>query len=389
MLPLERKARYGRLGAPAPYSDSDEDDDRDDSCFDCRSAFDAEPPAVKMLTTVFIRAIPVLATVSWLGTLLALLGLWTFQDGRARYQQSDGSLSSIASVGAAHRLTFLSGSISTAIFYVLSLVTERFLRTTRVLTEATDERPLWVAVGCVDVLVGLGAAASLILLAVFDTVEFPHEHDILLIAFFVCVVVSGLLQTTEVEHLWHEHPDRDDLREGAFLKLVFLTVVAVSGLGFWILKTLCKGDATSVPYERCYRLVTASATLQWLSALFLAAYLATLILDLWPIGRHTRRARSARGWAAGEGERERERDDGEAWGEGEGKGEGRGARKRLEAIQGRGASVVPPALAVDSDDARRDGDERAELLVELGRRATRRAARTRRSKHEGGGRAKQ
>ncbi|GAA5948637.1 hypothetical protein JCM3775_004160, partial [Rhodotorula graminis] len=251
MLPLKRDARYGRIGARSLCGDSDRDED--DSRLDCRRDFDAEPPAVKWLTTTFIRCIPVLATLSWLGTLLALLGLWTFQDGRARLA-SDGSLSSIASIGASHRLTFLFGAISTAVFYSLSLVTERFLRTTRVLTEVTDERYLWVAVGCADVLVGVLASASLVLLAVFDTVEFPHEHDILLIAFFVCVIVSGLLQMTEVERLWHEHPDRDDLREGAFLKAVLLAVVAASGLGFWVLSTLCGGDATAVPYRRCYRL---------------------------------------------------------------------------------------------------------------------------------------
>ena len=112
---------------------------------------------------------------------LQLLGLWTFRDDRKRYLPSNGSVSSLASIGAAHRLTFIFGSISTAVFFILSLVTERFLRTTRVLTEAREERYLWVAVGCADVLVGILAGASLILLAVFDTVEFPHEHDVLLV----------------------------------------------------------------------------------------------------------------------------------------------------------------------------------------------------------------
>ncbi|GAA5836841.1 hypothetical protein JCM9279_007675 [Rhodotorula babjevae] len=392
MLPLSRDMRYGRISTPSPRGDpsldSDEDsgDDEDERRLDWRRAFDAEPPAVKMLTTAFIRAIPLAAALSWLATLLALLGLWTFQDGRKRYLSSNGSVSSIASIGAAHRLTFIFGSISTAVFYILSLVTERFLRMTRVLTEASEERYLWIAVGIVDVHVGILAGASLILLAVFDTVEFPHEHDVLLIAFFVCVIVSGLLQTTEVEHLWHEHPDRHDLREGAFLKACFLTSTAIGGLGYWILTTLCGGDATAVPYERCYRLVTAAATCQWLAAFSVAAYLSTLVLDLWPVARHSPRAhpraRADRSgvralWVGGEGGRwigEVEEDGREG---------ARSARGRLEVPHGwtvsrphgGGASVLPPVHPPTVDDGSDDGRrERAELLVELGR-AGKRAAR--------------
>ncbi|TNY23858.1 Frag1/DRAM/Sfk1 family-domain-containing protein [Rhodotorula diobovata] len=354
MLSLERDSQYGRVDGGDGL-----DSETDDSTFGFRRAFDAEPPAVRLLTKVFIRAMPILATLSWFGTLLTLLGLWTFQDHRVRYLPSSGALSSIASISAEHRTAFLVGSISTAIFYTMTLLTERVLRTLRVLTEAREERALWVAVGCADVLFGVGASASLILLAIFDALEFPHEHNLLLLSFFLCVLISGVLQTTEVEHLWHEHPDRHDLRAGGLLKSVFLGFAAVSGLAYALLETLCGGDATAVPYERCYRLTTGAATCQWLCAFALAFYLATLVLDLWPVGRHAPRAHPA-AWADRTGVRG-------LW-VAHPLRRGKGGRKEVEVPQGWGVSrsheegvrVLPPAVGAGSE-------ERAELLVELGK----------------------
>jgi len=220
-------------------------------------------------------------------------------------------------------------------------------------------------------------------------------------------------------------PDRYDLGEGAFLKGVFLTVTAVSGLGFWTLTTLCRGDATAVPYERCYRLISAlapllslvpacaltllpllllprpiaaaAATCQWLAAFSIAAYFSTLVLDLWPVARHGARAhpraRADRSgvtalWvggpaAGGFG------DDEEQGGAGGGRGIGsRSARATLEVPpgwsvsrpHGGGASVLPPRRALTLEDDSDDGrPERAELLVELGR-AGKRAARRKRGR---------
>lgn len=76
MLPLSRDARYGRIVTPSPRGDpsfdSDERSSDDERQLDWRRAFDAEPPAVRMLTTIFVRAIPLLATLSWLATLLTV-----------------------------------------------------------------------------------------------------------------------------------------------------------------------------------------------------------------------------------------------------------------------------------------------------------------------------
>ncbi|GAA5820395.1 hypothetical protein JCM3770_002426, partial [Rhodotorula araucariae] len=249
-----------------------------------------EPPTVNLATSVCVRAIPIVVTLSWLATLLTLLFLWIFADNRVRYRSYIGSLPFLSNVGAAHPIIFLVGSATTAVFYVLTLFTERLLRATRVLTEATEERHLWVAVGCADVLVGLLGSFALVLLGVFNSFDFPHENEGFKIAFVVCVTVSGVLQTAEVEHLWHEHPDRHDLRDGAILKWIFLVFSSAAAITSWVLQTLCGGNATAQPYEQCYRTTTAAAALEWASAFGVGFYFATLALDLWPVARHASRA---------------------------------------------------------------------------------------------------
>jgi len=67
MLSLERDSQYGRVDGGDGL-----DSETDDSTFGFRRAFDAEPPAVRLLTKVFIRAMPILATLSWFGTLLTV-----------------------------------------------------------------------------------------------------------------------------------------------------------------------------------------------------------------------------------------------------------------------------------------------------------------------------
>lgn len=73
------------------------------------------------------------------------------------------------------------------------------------MSEATDEHVLWVAVGALDVLAAMLASTSLALPCLVESVRAHAELHVALLAFFVVAVsVSGLLQTAEVHHLWHE-----------------------------------------------------------------------------------------------------------------------------------------------------------------------------------------
>ncbi|GAA6036328.1 hypothetical protein JCM8097_001669 [Rhodosporidiobolus ruineniae] len=254
-----------------------------------QEALDAHPApkSVGRATVWLVRAIPILATLSWLGTLLILLFTWLFVDHKIKYKWYLGWMPYLSDVGADNKRVFLVGNILTAVFFVASLAQERLLRAKRVMIEATDERLLWAYVGAVDILIGTTGGIALVLLAIFDAFNYPSEHNLFMSTFIVCVALTGLLQTVEVEHLWHEHPDRHDLRDGTILKWIVLAFSVACGGAFWILYAVCDGDATKAPYPRCYRITTASAILEWAACFGCAFYLATLIVDVWPLHRHS------------------------------------------------------------------------------------------------------
>ncbi|ORY54167.1 Frag1/DRAM/Sfk1 family-domain-containing protein [Leucosporidium creatinivorum] len=234
---------------------------------------------------VVIRLLPVVATVAWLLTLLLLLFSWLYLDHRRLYKWYLGGMPYISDVGAVHKSFFRWGCSVTAIFYAASLGAERWLRARRVLSEATEERWLWIAVGVLDVLVGTLGAAALVLLSIYDAFDHPKLHSLFMSSFIIAVGVSGTLQTVEVEHLMHEHPDRKDLLDATYLKWIFLSIAVLCGGGFWIMYYICDGDATKG--GECWRVTTASAVLEWAACFMCDAYLATLILDVWPAYRHT------------------------------------------------------------------------------------------------------
>jgi hypothetical protein len=84
--------------------------------------------------------LPLIATLVWLGGLLALIGLWAAA-GKPRYKGDEASVVSrrstelalidqvfISDVGAAHKTLFICICCITSAFYISSLFAERWLR---------------------------------------------------------------------------------------------------------------------------------------------------------------------------------------------------------------------------------------------------------------------
>ncbi|GAA5965599.1 hypothetical protein JCM8115_001594 [Rhodotorula mucilaginosa] len=247
------------------------------------------PPAVSSTSTFFIRALPILASLCWLGTLTTLLVMWAVEGHRV-YSGTSGAVPYVSDVAYYHRHLSVAGSSAAAIFFVASLSVERALRSTRVLPEVTSHRKLWQVVGIADVFTGACAGLALCLLSVYDSFHTPKAHLGFAICFIVFHVLSGLLQTIEVSRLWHEHPDRHGLRDGCLLKWLILAISSGSGLAFIGLHYKCSGNAYLEPVDTCYRVTTAAAICQWIACYCWGAYMSTLIIDLWPVHRHTLRA---------------------------------------------------------------------------------------------------
>ncbi|GAA5942644.1 Pml1p [Sporobolomyces koalae] len=118
-------------------------------------------------------------------------------------------------------------------------------------------------------------------------IDSPNLHKILKACFFVSLSLVGLLSTAEVEHLWHEHPDRYDLKAGTFLKYTFTGLFMGCGVTSQMLYQPCAAlFGQPSEFATCYRLNTASAILEWGSCFALSGFMATLALDVWPLSRH-------------------------------------------------------------------------------------------------------
>ncbi|GAA5954130.1 hypothetical protein JCM3765_005298 [Sporobolomyces pararoseus] len=298
----ERQQRYGNV-ANTDTSDSEHEASNDAHAVFYQTLHKIQSQQrispVNTWTWIWIRATPILATASWLGTLVLLLFAWIFEDEMIRYPISNVAIPSVSEVVSYHKTITLFGAISTGVFLIQSLEQERFLRFKRVLVEAREERWLWISVGLLDCILGACASVALMLIPIFDSMEFPRLHKLFKASFFVFIALCGLLNCVEVEHLWHEHPDRHDLRAGTFLKYNFLWLFISCGTTSQLLYGFCHSSRIDVEYQLCYRTTTASSILEWTSCLSLTGFLATLALDVWPISRaipvHPRFSASSQG----------------------------------------------------------------------------------------------
>ncbi|GAA5900048.1 uncharacterized protein JCM6883_006075 [Sporobolomyces salmoneus] len=288
----EKQQRYGSIAS----SDSDDSETEKPSSNDPHAAFiktlrkiqaQQQQTAVNTWTCWCIRAAPILATASWTVTLILLLLMWIFGDGMKGYNPSSAAVPFVSEVIVHHTSITLFGTVATAVFLIQSLEQERFLRFKRVLPEAKEERWLWVTVGLLDCLLGFCGSVALFLLPIFNEREYPDLFKTFRATFFICIALSGLLNTAEVDHLWHEHPDRNDLRAGAFLKYNFLWLFISCGVTSRILYGFCHSALIDVDCEQCYRVTTASAILEWVSCFSLSGWFSSLALDVWPLARHT------------------------------------------------------------------------------------------------------
>ena len=163
------------------------------------------PPEVSRTSTFFIRALPTLASICWLGTLTAvsstesagngyvlddvltaahasqLLVMWAVE-GHKVYSGTSGAVPYVSDVAYFHRHLSVAGSSAAAILFVASLSVERALRATRVLPEVTSDRKLWQLIGIADVFTGACAGLALCLLSVYDSFHAPNAH----LGFAVC-----------------------------------------------------------------------------------------------------------------------------------------------------------------------------------------------------------
>ncbi|KAL7423744.1 hypothetical protein Q5752_001326 [Cryptotrichosporon argae] len=232
---------------------------------------------------------PLIAGLTWLGGILALLAIWVKQ-GKPRYQSDEATVVFISDVGAANQTLFICICSVTAAFYILSLLAERWLRhIDRLPTDIRVREKVfdWIAIAFAVV-----GSAALILLSVCDAFDYSTIHWISTCVFVLCVAFSAIFQTGEIWSLHKDHPDRPSLLRNSILKLFVVTIAIALAVGFAVCYGICDGNATATKGHSaatCNRVTSAAAALEWSVAFWLFFYFLTLVADLWPAGKSSPR----------------------------------------------------------------------------------------------------
>ncbi|KGB77747.1 hypothetical protein I307_03621 [Cryptococcus deuterogattii 99/473] len=246
---------------------------------------------------------PIAAALTWLGGILALLGLWVVA-GKPRYRRNEASVVFISNVGATHQALFIAICCTVAAFYIASMFAERWLRHVDRLPTNIRRRELifdWLAIfWCVVGSVGL------ILLSCFNAFTHGTGHWTMTVVFIVGVAISAIFQSAEIWCLHQEHPDRKSLRRNSVIKLIIVLLAIVLAICFGATYGVCHGDSFATnghSADTCNRITSAAAAFEWAVAFVLTFYFLTIAADLWPAGKSSPRyMRSLAQWQERHGE---------------------------------------------------------------------------------------
>lgn len=136
---------------------------------------------------------PVVASVSWFGTLTLLLGRWLWL-GRPRYPgQANPTIPFISDIAAFQfKPVFIVGCTLTAVCFVGTVYAVHHVRYAPGFYGLVDDAPWRKTMSGIAMVFGLVAGTCLLLLSVFDTFEEHEKHLWLLAGTFGGLAVSSL-----------------------------------------------------------------------------------------------------------------------------------------------------------------------------------------------------
>ncbi|KAF9475103.1 hypothetical protein BDN70DRAFT_865353 [Pholiota conissans] len=207
--------------------------------------------------------VPIVASLVWFGTLLAMLIIWLAQ-GRPKYPSQDGKIAYISDVGASGiKPLFIAGCAITGVGFVLSLIIERLLRHTgRLMPNLRKRERVFSILAIIGAAIG---GLGLLFLSIFDTKRFTRAHRVFLLVFIVGVGLSAIFSIIEYRWISKEFKDTKQLKAAYLAKGIIASTLIILAIVFAI--TLF--TATDV-----------GAVFEWVIAFGFTFYLLTFWYDL-------------------------------------------------------------------------------------------------------------
>ncbi|ANB15750.1 Sfk1p [Sugiyamaella lignohabitans] len=213
--------------------------------------------------------LPLGACIIWWGMLIALLTCWAAQ-GHPIYDwitHRNIHVLYISDVSATNlQPIFISCSGAQGILYVLSLVSERYLRHAGRLLP--NERRREKVLAAFSIFFGIIGQLGILFVAIFNTKVFPDVHVAMLCVFIVGVGISALFMIAEFALLDRAYPDVSRLRFSYVLKLVWFVIALGLVIAFAALADHGKRNSAAI--------------VEWIISYFYGFYLLILVFDLIP-----------------------------------------------------------------------------------------------------------
>jgi len=215
--------------------------------------------------------IPIFSAVVWLAMLLAML-VWWINQGSPIYEsmQPGQTIAYISDVGAQDlKPLFVAMAAITVVSFDLVFVAQRWLRHKGKLAQNTS----WIQkiFNILATLTAIAGAAGLVLLAIFDTVQYPRLHDGFLAIFIAGYVISAVFICLEYWRLERRNRDRAVLRVSFYIKLLFILVEVGLAIAFGVTQHLDEWNSAAI--------------IEWTIALIFTFYVLSFVIDFLPSAR--------------------------------------------------------------------------------------------------------
>lgn len=236
--------------------------------------------------------VPIVTFCLWITCIVGLLGLWR-ADGFPQYVPGNATVVFISDVGAEHKTFFIIFASLSAAFYMITTLLERHLRHQRIIPGSTRKRQ--TVLDSFSVAFAIIGAIALILLSIFDDINYSRVHWSMTVVFVAGVAISVLLQTLQIFSLSKSHDDElYHLRAMAIVKSVILGIALCVLVAFIGTYAACDGDVQD-GNSQCNRVVSAAGVCEWAMAFLLSFFFLTYVVDFLPALKRANRGLTEKG----------------------------------------------------------------------------------------------
>ncbi|RKP00228.1 hypothetical protein CXG81DRAFT_19785 [Caulochytrium protostelioides] len=210
---------------------------------------------------------------------LGLILLWAVRDHAEQYRSDSSTIITLSAIGAQHQAYFITLGTLTAILFVASLILDYKLRRQARLPPGRRKKRETI-MARLSIAFGVVAAIGLIGLTIANVNESTGTHYAFAGVFFVCLVLSGAANASEITAISHDYPRLRAARISKYMKLLVVLLGVAFLVCFVALATVCDNDSTFG--NRCNAQDSAAAVFEYLLAFVFVLFTLTLVVDLLP-----------------------------------------------------------------------------------------------------------